>query len=59
MNAELIATDFWAELAQLQAESIGWVPLEAGVYLHVSDEDATQVLVVGVPQMGAAVLLVV
>jgi len=27
------------------------------VYLHVSDENATEVLVVGVPQAGAAVLL--
>ena len=53
-----IEADFLAELSQLQAESIGWVPLEEGVYLHVSDENATEVLVVGVPQAGAAVLLV-
>lgn len=54
-----IEADFWEELAQIQAESIGWMPLEAGAYLHVSDENATEVLVVGVPQAGAAVLLVV
>ena len=54
-----IESDFWAELAQIQAESIGWIPLEEGVYLHVSDENAPEVLVVGVPQAGAAVLLVV
>ena len=42
-----IEADFWAELAQIQAESIGWVSLEDGVYLHVSDENATEVLVVG------------
>ena len=53
-----IESDFWVELAQIQAESIGWIPLEDGVYLHVSDETATEVLVVGVPQAGAAVLLV-
>ena len=53
-----IEADFWAELAQIQAESIGWMPLEEGVYLHVSDENATEVMVVGVPQSGAAVLLV-
>ena len=53
-----IEADFWAELTQLQAESMGWIPLEEGVYLHVSDENATEVLVVGVPQAGAAVLLV-
>ena len=44
-----IAQDFWAELAQIQAESIGWMPLEEGVYLHVSDENATEVQVVGMP----------
>ena len=53
-----IEADFWAELTQLQAESMGWITLEEGVYLHVSDENATEVLVVGVPQAGAAVLLV-
>jgi hypothetical protein len=42
-----IESDFWAELAQIQAESIGWIPLEEGVYLHVSDENAPEVLVVG------------
>jgi intein-encoded DNA endonuclease-like protein len=30
----------------------------SGAYLHVSDETATEVLLVGVPQAGAAVLLV-
>ena len=45
--SEEIEADFWAELTQLQAESIGWIPLESGAYLHVSDENATEVLVVG------------
>ena len=54
-----IESDFSTELVQIQAESIGWIPLEEGVYLHVSDENATEVLVVGVPQAGAAVLLVI
>ena len=58
MNAELIEADFQRELALLEAESLGWLPLEPGAYLHVSDENATEVLVVGVPQAGAAVLLV-
>ena len=53
-----IESDFSTELAQIQAESIGWIPLDEGVYLHVSDENATEVLVVGVPQAGEAVLLV-
>ena len=29
-----LEADFRAELAQIQAESIGWMPLEEGVYLH-------------------------
>jgi hypothetical protein len=53
-----IEADFWRELALLEAESLGWTPLEPGVYLHVSDTNATEVLVVGMPQAGAAVLLV-
>ncbi len=47
-----------AELAAIEAESLGWQPLEQGAYLHVSDENAVEVLVVGIPQAGAAVLLV-
>ena len=58
MNPDTIEVDFLRELLEIQAESIGWIPLEEGVYLHVSDENATEVLVVGVPQAGAAVLLV-
>ena len=53
-----IEADFQRELAEIQVESIGWMPLEPEVYLHVSDEQATEVLVVGVPEAGAAVLLV-
>jgi len=30
----------WQELAAIEAESIGWQPLEPGVYLHVEDENA-------------------
>ena len=55
---EAIKADFLAELARLEAESIGWIPLEEGAYLHVSDLNVIEVLVVGVPQAGAAVLLV-
>jgi hypothetical protein len=40
-----IEQDFWAELAQIQAESIGWIPLDEGAYLHVgSDEPVIQVV---------------
>lgn len=56
-----IEADFWAELDQNKAESIGWISLEEGVYLHVSDENSTEVLVVGVARadMQAANLLLV
>jgi hypothetical protein len=36
-----IESDFSAELAQIQAESIGWIPLEEGVYLVVSKNSLT------------------
>ena len=55
---EAIEADFLAELARLEAESIGWIPLEEGAYLHVNDLNVTEVLVVGVAQVGSAVLLV-
>jgi hypothetical protein len=42
-----IEQDFWAELAQIQAESIGWIPLDEGAYLHVGFDDAV-IQVVGV-----------
>jgi len=34
----------------IEAESIGWLPLEPGAYLHVEDENATEVLIVGIPK---------
>lgn len=50
--------DFLREFAEIDTESIGWVPLGSGAYLHVSDENATEVLVVGVSQAGGVMLLV-
>lgn len=55
----------WAqEIAQWQAESIGWLPLEQGAYVHmpkgVSAEDVGTIMVVGnatVPPDGWAALL--
>ena len=40
--------DFQTELAQIQAESTGWIPLEEGAYLHVGS-DAPIIQVVGLP----------
>ena len=42
-----IEEDFWAELAQIQAESIGWIPLDEGAYLLVGS-DSPVIQVVGV-----------
>ena len=42
-----IEADFWEELAQIEAESIGWMPLGAGVYLHVGS-DALVIQIVGI-----------
>jgi hypothetical protein len=47
MNSQGIETDFQRELAEIEAESMGWTPLEPGVYLHVGDANAAEVLVVG------------
>ena len=42
-----IEQDFWLELAQIQAESIGWIPLDEGAYLQVGS-NAPVIQVVGV-----------
>lgn len=49
-----------AELAAIEAESIGWVPLGDGVYLHLGkpEEEEVVITVVGVPEVGMNVLLV-
>jgi len=51
-----------AELAPIEAESIGWQPLGDGAYLHVGDPEGDVITVVGVPDagmMGMNVLLLV
>lgn len=54
-----IEADFLLELAGIQAEFIGWMSLEDGVYLHVADEEATEILVVGLvhADMQASIVL--
>jgi len=42
-----IEEDFWADLAQIEAESIGWIPLDEGAYLHIGS-DAPVIQIVGV-----------
>ncbi len=41
-----------AELAAIEAESIGWLPLGDGAYLHVGDPEALVITAVSVPQAG-------
>jgi hypothetical protein len=53
-----IEQDFWAELAQIQAESIGWIPLDEGAYLHVvSDEQVIQVVGIAKADMAGSNVL--
>jgi hypothetical protein len=42
-----IEQDFWEELTQIQAESIGWILLDESAYLHVGS-DAQVIQVVGI-----------
>ena len=53
-----IEDDYWLELAQIQAESIGWIPLDEGAYLHVgSDEQVIQVVGVAKEEMDGSNVL--
>ncbi len=53
-----IEPDFQSELAQIQAESIGWIPMEEGVYLHLgSDESVIQVVGVAKEEMAGSNVL--
>jgi hypothetical protein len=47
-----IKADFWEELVHIEAESIGWIPLDKNAYLHVgADEAVIQVVGVAKPEM--------
>jgi hypothetical protein len=43
-----------AELAAIEAESIGWLPLAEGAYLHIGkpDDEEVVITVVGAPDGG-------
>ena len=50
--------DFQVELAQIQAESIGWISLDESAYLHIGS-DTSVIEVVGIPKpdmQGSSVL---
>lgn len=42
------------ELAAIKTESIGWLPLGDGAYLHVGEPDALVIDVAGVADAGMA-----
>ena len=48
-----MATSPESELKQLQAESIGWIPLGEGVYVHLPESETQPVVitVVGIPDI--------
>ena len=48
--------DLKAELAAIEAESIGWLPLGDRAYLHVGkpDEEDLVITIVGVPDVSMA-----
>ncbi len=53
-----IEDDFWSELAQIQAASIGWIPLDEGAYLHVgSDVQIIQVVGIAKEEMAGSNVL--
>jgi hypothetical protein len=53
-----IEQDFWAVLAQIQAESIGWIPLDEDAYLHVgADEQVIQVVGIAKAEMAGGNVL--
>ena len=45
--------NFEQELKEIAGESIGWVPLERGAYLHLSSEGKQdRVVITGLPDAG-------
>ena len=52
-NHDQLQADFLRELAEIETESMGWIPLDDGVYLHLgSDEEVVEI--VGVADAGMA-----
>jgi hypothetical protein len=46
-------SNFEQELKEIAAESIGWLPLEGGAYLHLSSEGKEdRVIITGLPDAG-------
>lgn len=63
MDVFIIIADEKRELAEIEAESIGWLPLGEGTYFHHGrpNDDEIVITVTGVPDaamLGANVLLI-
>jgi hypothetical protein len=44
-NHDQLQADFLRELAEVEAESMGWIPLDDGAYLHLgSDEEVVEIV---------------
>ena len=53
MNSIDIDIHFLRELAEIETESMGWIPLDEGAYLHLgSDEEVVEI--VGLADAGMA-----
>ena len=52
-TAEASEIDFFTEHEEIEAESVGWIPLNEGAYLHVGSEDGV-VEIVGLADAGMA-----
>ena len=53
MDLTNIDIDFLRELAEIETESMGWIPLDEGAYLHLgSDEEVVEI--VGLADAGMA-----
>jgi len=53
MDSTNIDLDFLRELAEIETESMGWIPLDEGAYLHLgSDEEVVEI--VGLADAGMA-----
>ena len=45
MDSTNIDIDFLRELAEIETESMGWIPLDEGAYLHLgSDEEVVEIV---------------
>ena len=53
MDSTNIDIDFLRELEEIEAESMGWTPLDDGAYLHLGSEDGV-VEIVGLADAGMA-----